>query len=68
MDGVDSEALPALHAVVQGLRKALPVQAGPTRPYSNRPVEDANTKIKLLKRQMYGRAGFDLLRQRILLS
>jgi hypothetical protein len=27
-----------------------------------------NTQFKLLKRQMYGRAGFALLRQRILLS
>ncbi|MFE5869557.1 transposase [Streptomyces roseifaciens] len=26
------------------------------------------TAIKLLKRQMYGRAGFDLLRRRILLA
>ncbi len=39
-----------------------------TLPYSNGPSEGANTKVKLLKRQMYGRAGFALLRQRILLS
>jgi transposase len=25
-------------------------------------------RIKMLKRQMYGRAGFDLLRKRVLLS
>ncbi len=38
-------------------------------------MEGANTrtkmikrKTKLIKRQMYGRAGFSLLRQRILLS
>ena len=37
-------------------------------PYSNGPIEGFNNKIKLLKRQMYGRAGFALLRQRILLS
>ena len=36
--------------------------------YSNGPTEGMNTKIKLLKRQMYGRAGFPLLRQRILLN
>jgi hypothetical protein len=44
------------------------VVAGLTMPYSNGPIEGANTKVTLLKRQMYGRAGFDLLRQRILLS
>ncbi|RYI03026.1 MAG: transposase, partial [Acetobacteraceae bacterium] len=26
------------------------------------------TKVKLLKRQMYGRANFDLLRRRVLLA
>jgi transposase len=37
-------------------------------PYSNGPIDGANTKVKLLKRQMYGRAGFPPLRRRILLS
>jgi transposase len=31
-------------------------------------MEGANTKVKFLKRQTYGRAGFALLRQRILLA
>ncbi len=69
MSMVDASDLPALHAFVRGLRKDLPaVVAGLTMPYSNGPIEGANTKVKLLKRQMYGRAGFPLLRQRILLS
>ncbi|NMH98763.1 ISL3 family transposase [Pseudonocardia sp. K10HN5] len=69
MNEVESSDLPALHAFVRGLRKDLPaVIAGLTLPYSNGPIEGANTKVKLLKRQMYGRAGFALLRQRILLS
>ena len=52
-----------------GLHKDLPaVIAGLTLPYSNGPIEGAKGKVKLLKRQMYGRAGFPLLRQRILLS
>jgi hypothetical protein len=34
----------------------------------NGPIEGANTKVKFLERQMYGRAGFPLLRQRILLA
>ena len=35
--------------------------------YSYGPIEGTNTKFKLVKWQMYGRAGFALLRQRILL-
>jgi transposase len=69
MTAVESSDLPALHAFVRGLRKDLhAVVAGLSLPYSNGPIEGTNTKFKLLKRQMYGRAGFALLRQRILLS
>jgi transposase len=69
MAAVEADDLPALHGFVHGLRMDLPaVVAGLTLPYSNGPMEGANTKVKLLKRQMYGRAGFPLLRQRILLA
>ncbi len=69
MSAVETSDLPALHAFVRGLRKDLDaVVAGLSLPYSNGPIEGTNTKFKLLKRQMYGRAGFALLRQRILLS
>lgn len=69
MTYVDADDLAALHGFVHGLRRDLPaVVAGLTMPYSNGPIEGANTKVKFLKRQMYGRAGFDLLRQRILLA
>lgn len=44
------------------------VVAGLSLPYSNGPTEGINTKTKLIKRQMYGRAGFGLLRHLILLS
>jgi transposase len=44
------------------------VLAGLTSVYSNGPVEGQITKLKLLKRTMYGRAGFALLRQRVLHS
>ncbi|WP_277309113.1 transposase [Spongiactinospora sp. TRM90649] len=44
------------------------VAAGLTLPYSNGPTEGVINKIKLLKRQMYGRAGLALLRKRILLT
>ncbi|MEO6816748.1 MAG: transposase [Edaphobacter sp.] len=35
-------------------------------PWSNGMVEGQIHRLKLIKRQMYGRAGFDLLRQRVL--
>jgi transposase len=42
------------------------VQAALTLPYSNGQTEGQVTRLKLLKRQMYGRANLDLLRQRVL--
>jgi hypothetical protein len=58
MTMVDAVGLPALHGFVRGLRDdQAAVIAGLTLPYSNGPIEGANNKIKLLKRQMYGRAG-----------
>lgn len=36
-------------------------------PWSNGPVEGRVNKLKLLKRQGYGRSGFELLRKRVLL-
>lgn len=43
------------------------VRAALTFPWSNAQAEGQITKLKLLKRQMYGRANFDLLRRRVLL-
>jgi transposase len=62
MTSVDADDLPALHGFAHGLRRNLPaVTAGLALPYSNGPIGGANTKVKYLKRQMYGRAGFALL-------
>lgn len=44
------------------------VRAALTMPWSNRQAEGQITKLKLLKRSMYGRAKLDLLRQRLLLA
>jgi transposase len=66
---VTADDLPALHCFIHGLemdRQA--VDAGLTLPYSNGATEGVNTKTRLLKRQTYGRAGFALLRHRILLN
>ena len=42
------------------------VQAAIDTPWSTSPVEGQISRLKMLKRTMYGRAGFDLLRQRVL--
>jgi transposase len=69
MRQIDTDGSPALRSFVAGLRTDLAaVTAGLTLPYSSGPVEGQVTRIKLLKRQMYGRAKFDLLRKRVLLA
>lgn len=61
--------LPHLHSFTRGLnRDHDAVNAALTLPYSNGPTEGVNTKTKRIARQMHGRAGFDLLRHRILLG
>ena len=40
------------------------IAAAITEPWSNGQAEGQITKLKLVKRQMYGRAGIDLLRAR----
>jgi hypothetical protein len=56
-----------LHRFANGIeRDKAAVLAGLTLSYSNGQVEGQVTRIKLIKRMMYGRAGFPLLRQRVL--
>ena len=64
-----ADTLPGFDSYLNGLDKDLDAAvAGLTVPYSNGPTEGVNTKIKLLKRQTYGKASFSLLRKRILLT
>ncbi|MEV6949367.1 hypothetical protein AB0N07_47190 [Streptomyces sp. NPDC051172] len=44
------------------------VEAGLTLPFSSGAVEGQVNRIKMLKRQMFGRAGLALLRKRVLLA
>ncbi|MFE5301893.1 ISL3 family transposase [Streptomyces sp. NPDC056632] len=44
------------------------VEAGLTTQWNSGHVEGAVNRIKMLKRQMFGRAGFPLLRKRVLLA
>ena len=63
-----SSCLTAFERFASGLRDDYDaVQAGLTLPWSNGPVEGQINRLKMLKRQMYGRANIDLLRQRVLL-
>jgi transposase len=58
-----------LRGFAKGLRKDwAAVTAGLTVPYSSGAVEGHVNRIRMLKRQMYGRAKPDLLRKRVLLA
>ena len=62
-----ASGIAALARFAQGLQEDLPaITAGLTLPWSNGPVEGQVNRLKLLKRQSYGRAGVRLLRQRVL--
>ncbi|HEY6312680.1 MAG TPA: transposase [Streptosporangiaceae bacterium] len=63
-------ALPGLSSFAKGLEQDLgAVTNGLTMPWSSGPVEGrVNHTFKMIKRQMYGRAGLPLLRKRVLLT
>ena len=64
---VHESGLPELQSFAQGVEQdKAAVQAGLTLAINNGQVEGQVTKIKLIKRMMYGRATFPLLRQRVL--
>lgn len=63
IDRVHADNLPTLDSFITGLRHDLAaVIAGLTLPYNNGPTEGAVNRIKMIKRSMYGRANFDILR------
>ena len=66
---VQSAGPPELRGFSRNLhRDWLAVQAGLTTHWSSGPVEGNINRVKLIKRQMFGRAKFDLLRKRVLLA
>lgn len=68
MTRVEHEGEPELRKFVASVRRDLAaVTAGLTLPHSSGAVEGNVNRVKTIKRQMYGRAGFDLLRRRILI-
>ncbi|WP_405901429.1 transposase [Streptomyces sp. NBC_00727] len=69
IDAVDASQLPGLTGFAVHMRRDLDaVTAGLTLDWSSGGVEGAVNRIKKIKRQLYGRAGFELLRKMILLQ
>ncbi|MFE3158494.1 ISL3 family transposase [Streptomyces sp. NPDC059221] len=69
LDAVRQDDLPSLHTLAAGIDRDIDaVTAGLTLPWSSGAVEGHVNRIKMLKRQMFGRAGFKLLRKRVLLA
>jgi transposase len=65
---VEADDQPQLHSFANGIRRDQEaVTAGLALPYSSAAMEGNVNKIKMIKRQMYGRAGFPLLRKRAIL-
>ncbi|MGW3494863.1 ISL3 family transposase [Streptomyces sp. NPDC001020] len=69
IDTVDASQIPGLTGFALHLRRDLDaVTAGLTLDWSSGSIEGAVNRIKRIKRQLYGRAGFELLRKLILLQ
>jgi transposase len=63
----EASGIPELQDFGAGLRRDYAaVVAALSLPYSNGQVEGQVNRLKLIKRSMYGRASFDLLRRRVL--
>ena len=64
---VEADDQPELHSLAAGIRRdQQAVTAGLALPYHSGAMEGNVNKIKMIKRQMYGRASFALLRKRVI--
>ena len=64
---LEAAATTELRGIATGLKQdKAAVRAAIAEPWSNGPVEGQVNRLKLIKRSIYGRAKFDLLRQRVL--
>ena len=67
LDSLLQSPLKDLHSFAKGIRSDIEaVEAGLILPWSNGQTEGQMTRLKLLKRQGYGRANFQTLRKRVL--
>ena len=64
-----SSGIPDLHTFAEGLqREYSALKAALIYPYSTGPVEGQINRLTFIKRSMYGRGSFELLRQRVLIA
>jgi hypothetical protein len=69
IDRVEADDQPDLHRFANGVRRDYEaVLNGLALEHSSGAVEGSVNRMKMIKRQMYGRAGFELLRKRVLLA
>jgi transposase len=62
----EASGIPELRAVATGMRRDwAAIEAALVLPWSQGQTEGQVTRLKLVKRQMYGRGGLDLLRTRL---
>jgi transposase len=67
LDAAQASELRELKSLADGMeRDYAAIEAALRLPYSTGPVEGNINRLKLIKRSGYGRAGFDLLRLRVL--
>jgi hypothetical protein len=67
LDRAEASGIGVIQSFVGQLRRdVLAVEAAVTTRWSNGPVEGQVNRLKMLKRQMYGRAGVELLRARLI--
>lgn len=66
---IDEAADSELASLANGIERDIDaVRAAIEQPWSTSPVEGQINRLKTLKRQMYGRAGYALLRSRVLMA
>ena len=69
LEKAKNSSIKAFQSFAKGLKDDYDaVKAGVTLEVSNGPVEGQNNRLKMLKRQMFGRAGLDLLAKRFILT
>ena len=69
LEKAKNSSIKAFQSFAKGLKEDYDaVKAGVTLEVSNGPVEGQNNRLKMLKRQMFGRAGLDLLAKRFILT
>jgi len=69
LEDVTKSRITALKGFAKGIKQDLAaVTNALSLPWSNGQTEGQVNRLKLIKRQMYGRANFDLLRKRVISS